>query len=170
MSTVELRLSDRLAMEITHEAISTRKMLERVPDDKLGWAPHEKSMTLGRLASHIAELPAWGPMTLDTEEMSMSTGEYKPWIAQNHQELVAKFDEGLAAFQKRLQTCPNEEMMVPWKFIMDGKLVFELPRAAVLRSMVLSHLIHHRGQLSVYLRLLDVPVPSIYGPSADEQG
>lgn len=168
MSSAVMRISDALLAELNQEAVSTRKTLERVPDDKWDWRPHEKSMPIGLLASHVAELAKWGPMTLQTEELSFNTGEYKPWLAKNHNELVAKFDEGLAEFRKALQDCPDEEMGVPWKFIMDGQLVFELPRAAVLRSMVFNHLVHHRAQLGVYLRLLNVPVPSAYGPSADE--
>jgi uncharacterized damage-inducible protein DinB len=155
-------------MELQHEAASTRKMLERVPQDKFGWKPHEKSMSLGHLASHVAEILGWLTVTLTTDEMDFATSNYKPFTPGTTGELVEFYEQKLKEGTEALAATSNEELMKHWKLRSGEHLIFDLPRIAVVRSFVFSHLIHHRGQLSVYLRLLDVPIPGMYGPSADE--
>lgn len=165
-----MAIKDALLPEFDHETGTTRRLLERVPDDKLAWKPHEKSMTLGRLATHLAEMPGWGTMTVTQTEIDFSPQSYKPRLAQSRAEILALFDESVTACRKVLAEVTDGELMLTWTLKNDGKPVFSAPRASVLRSFVMNHMIHHRGQLSVYLRLNDVPLPSIYGPSADEQG
>jgi uncharacterized damage-inducible protein DinB len=155
--------------EMKHEASFTRKMLERIPEAELGWRPHEKSFTLGHLASHLADLPGWTLPTLNQDELSFDPATYKPWLAKSTAELVQKHDETIAAALKAMEGYPNDKLIAPWSLKMAGQTMFTLPRAAVLRGMIMNHLIHHRAQLGVYLRLKDVPIPAIYGPSADEQ-
>lgn len=162
-----MTLSQRLAPEFDREIKTTRKLLERVPMDKFTWAPHEKSMQLGRLASHIAEMPSWVTGTVQLEFMDIDAN-YKPWIAASRDELLSKFDSYAAEAGKALSGVSDEDLGKGWALRMGGQELFAAPREEVIRTLVLNHIIHHRGQLSVYLRLLDVPVPSIYGPSADE--
>ena len=164
-----MNLSQPLIAELEHEAFITRRVLERVPFERFDFKPHPKSMSAGRLASHVAELFGRGRMTLETEEFLMDPAKYSPWTAGSTSELLAKLDGGVADFKAALGKAGASDLMAPWRFRTPEKVIFELPRIAVLRSMVFSHLIHHRGQLSVFLRLLEVPVPSIYGPSADER-
>ncbi|MGO4885994.1 MAG: DinB family protein [Bryobacteraceae bacterium] len=151
---------------------STRRTLERVPEDKYGWKPHEKSMTMGRLATHIAELAAWAPTTLETESLDFAppgAPPYQPKTAGSRAELLAEFDKAVASAHAAIAAASDEQLSVNWTLLAGGHQIFSMPRIAVLRSMVMNHMIHHRGQLTVYLRLNDVPVPSLYGPSADEQ-
>lgn len=159
--------------ELNQELATTRKVLSRVPDDKLGWKPHEKSMTLGQLASHLAEMHTWGSVTLTTSELDLAPVDgpkQEPFRGQTTAEILARFDEGSAALQAALADATDDgAWMSPWSLKMAGQTMFTLPRVAVVRGMICNHIIHHRGQLSVYLRLLDVPVPSMYGPSADEK-
>jgi uncharacterized damage-inducible protein DinB len=163
-----MAIADALLPEFDHEVATTRKLLERVPDDKFDWKPHERSMSLGQLASHVATLPGWGSMTMGQSEFDLATGP-PPVAAKNNQELVATFDRITAETRAAIAGKPDAEFMAPWSLKHTGKTIFTMPKAAVMRSFVLNHLIHHRGQLSVYLRLNDVPLPSIYGPSADER-
>ena len=158
---------DALLPEFDHEMGTTRRLLERVPDGCLGWKPHQKSMSLGRLATHIAEISQWGDLTLNQTEYDMS-GPYTPREEASTAAILALFDKSVASFRATLASKGDAELMVPWTFKAGGKVMFTMPRVAVLRSMVFSHLVHHRGQLSVYLRLQNVPLPAIYGPSADE--
>lgn len=162
-------LGQRLTAELRHEAISTRKMLERIPADKLAWKPHEKSMTLERIAGHIVEMVGWTKETMTQDELDFSKYDYTPKSYSNSAELVADFDKNVAQAVEILKDISNETMSKTWRMRNGEEIYFEMPKAAVIRSFVMSHIIHHRGQLSVYLRLLDIPVPSIYGPSADEQ-
>ena len=162
-----MSLSEPIAAELRREAATTRRMLERVPEDKLAWRPHEKSMTLGRLAGHIAELPRLVVSTVTQDEVDFAAGNFRPFTASNVPELLEKFDENIAAAAEALGGQPDEHLLKTWRLRRGEQVIFELPRVAVLRSMGLNHIIHHRGQLSVYLRLLDVPLPSIYGPTAD---
>ena len=163
-----MNLGQILAQELQYEAQSTRKMLERVPD-QFDWQPHDKSMTLGRLATHVAEIPQWTRATVTADELDFAKTDYKPVTLNNAAELVETFDKAIADSVELLQNASDADLMRPWQLRNGEKVLLEMPKAAVLRSMVLSHLIHHRGQLSVYLRLKDVPLPSVYGPTADEQ-
>lgn len=166
-----MSLAQSLLPEFDHEMASTRKALERVPEAKFGWKPHEKSMTLGRLASHLAELPAWTASTFDVDELDLAPpggGGYKPVEHKTRQQVLDHFDAMAAKGRAALAGAADAEFFKPWTLKNGGQTVFTMPKVAVLRSFVMNHMIHHRGQLTVYLRLNDVPVPSIYGPSADE--
>jgi uncharacterized damage-inducible protein DinB len=138
-----------------------------VPEKQLSWKPHAKSMTLGRLASHIAETPSWAKPILTTELFNMDPATYKPTDFTTVKDLLAAFDKNVAAATGIMKAAKDEELLKTWTFQSAGKTIFAMPRIGVLRVMIFSHLIHHRGQLSVYLRLRDVPLPSVYGPSAD---
>jgi len=164
-----MTIAEGLVPELDHEFATTRRVLERVPEDKLGWKPHEKSMTLGRLAGHVAELPGLGQMVLESEKFVAGNGG-KPFVASSREDVLKVFDERAAALRAKLASSSDGDLYVPWSLEAQGKTVFTLPRVAALRGFMLSHLVHHRGQLTVYLRLNDVAVPSIYGPSADESG
>jgi uncharacterized damage-inducible protein DinB len=163
-----MSLSQSLLPEFDQEMKSTRRTLERVPSGKSSWQPHPKSMTLGRLATHIAEMPSWTTMTAHTDELDLGAMPYDPLTLGSAEEIVALFDKNVAEAREALLGVSDEELMKPWTFRMGDHVIFTLPKIAVLRGMVMNHVIHHRGQLTVYLRLNDVPVPGLYGPSADE--
>ena len=157
--------------EFDQEMANTRKTLERVPDDKWGWKPHEKSGTLGWLAGHVATLPGWAAMTLRTEEFDYAPvggRSFQPPKTGNQKEALAEFDKAAAESRAALASVSDQEMMTNWTLLAGGKTIFTMPRVAVIRGVVMNHLIHHRAQLGVYFRLLNVPVPGLYGPSADE--
>lgn len=162
-----MAFTDALLPEFDREMGTTRKLLERLPDDRLGWKPHEKSMTLGRLATHVAEIPQWGQRLLSSDELNI-TGNYTPHQETSREAILAIFDKETGEMRRMLAGTTDGELMAPWTLKKDGKALFTTPKVATIRSMVYNHLIHHRGQLSVYLRLNDVPVPAMYGPSADE--
>lgn len=162
MSPAEVFLS-----EFEHELASTRRMLERVPDQHLDFRPHAKSATLGYLAQHIAQQPDWGVAVLDRDELDL-TKLPSPSVPSSHREILDALEAAATRFCASLEKATAESFGAPWTLKMGDQVIFTLPKAAVLRSVVMNHLYHHRGQLSVYLRLLDVPVPGIYGPSADE--
>jgi uncharacterized damage-inducible protein DinB len=164
-----MAMKDALLPEFDHEMGTTRRLIERVPDDKLGWRPHEKSMSLGRLATHVVELPQWAQTIMRDGVFDMKPGEYQPKTLGSRAELLAFFDEKVAAMRGVIAAATDAELMSTWTFKSGGHEVFSMPKAAVFRGFVMNHLIHHRGQLSVYLRLNDVPLPPIYGPSADER-
>jgi uncharacterized damage-inducible protein DinB len=164
-------MSQALLPEFDHEMANTRKALERVPEEKFGWKPHEKSMTLGRLATHVAELTGWVPTTLESESFDFAppgAPPIQPKTAGSRAELLEMFDKNVATARAAIGGASDAQLMVPWTLLAGGKTIFSMPRIAVLRGMVMNHIIHHRGQLTVYLRLNDVPVPALYGPSADE--
>ena len=166
-----MSISQSLLPEFDQEMASTRKTLERVPDDKLGWKPHDKSMPLGRLAGHVAELSGWAVDVIgkDVLDFSPPGGEpMKPLIPTSKKHLLEEFDKMVPAARAAIAGASDEHLMKNWKLMNAGQLFLEMPRIAVLRSFVFNHVIHHRAQLGVYLRLNDVPVPSVYGPSADE--
>ena len=165
-------LNQALLGEFDHEMANTRKTLERVPDDKLGWKPHEKSGTMGWLAGHVAEIPGWTSFTLEQSSLDIHPeGGHMPSPAPaSRAELLAKFDNNVKTAREALVKATDERFMEPWTLLSAGTTVFIMPKIAVLRSFVMNHMIHHRAQLGVYLRLNDVPVPALYGPSADEQG
>jgi uncharacterized damage-inducible protein DinB len=160
-------IAQMLLPEFDQEMKSTRKLLECVPDGKFDYKPHEKSMTLGRLAAHVAEMPNYAVSTLRLERLDF-TGEEKSFAPTTRQELLDSFDKLAAEARDLLSKATDEELAKVWTLTYKGQQIFSMPRAAVLRSMVLSHLIHHRGQLGVYLRLNNVEFPGMYGPSADE--
>jgi uncharacterized damage-inducible protein DinB len=162
-----MALADALLPEFDHEIGTTRKLLERVPDDRLAWTPHAKSMSLGGLATHLSTILWWGEMTLARSEFDTAGIGTRPDAASRAQ-ILETFDRNAAATRALLSGKSDAELMAPWALKRGDQTIFSMPKAAVWRSFVLSHLVHHRGQMSVYLRLLDVPVPSIYGPSADE--
>ena len=171
METAEARtptLGQVLAMEMEQEAGIARKLLERLPEDKFEWQPHEKSMTLGRLASHVAETFEWTGPTILQDELDFATMDYQPVPATTTEGLLEKLDTNVKAAIEILNNVSNEDIMQSWTMRDGEKIYMTLPKAAVMRGFVMNHMVHHRGQLSVYMRLLDVPVPSIYGPSADE--
>jgi uncharacterized damage-inducible protein DinB len=161
-------LNKPLVLELKHEAGQTKKMLERVPYDQFTWKPHDKSMPLGRLAVHIAELPGWITMILKTNELDLGKMNYKPTEVSNTAALLQLLDKNVDAAVEALEGASDEALMEGWTLRRDDKVFFTMPRASVIRSMSMNHIIHHRAQLSVFLRLLDVPVPGMYGPSADE--
>jgi uncharacterized damage-inducible protein DinB len=160
-------LADTLIMELEQEAKTTRRVLERVPDDKLTWKPHPKSMSLGRLAQHVATIPGSisGMARLDSFDVEKFS---EPPELESTAAIVAAFEESVAQAKANLGATDDSAMMKNWSFNMGGHPIMTVRRIGVYRALLLNHLYHHRGQLSVYLRLLDVPVPSIYGPSADE--
>ncbi len=158
---------DALLPEFDHEMTTTRKVLERVPEDKFDWKPHAKSFSLGALATHVAALPTWGAEALTRSEIDIA-GSQSPTAPSSKAGLMATFDKNVATTRSALAGKTDAELLATWTLKRGGKAIFSMPKTNVLRSFVLNHLIHHRGQLTVYLRLLDLPVPSIYGPSADE--
>jgi len=164
-----MKLIDSLTTEFDHEAQTTRKHLERLPEDKLDWRPHQKSFTAVALASHITEMVGWAEAILNQDELDFDPATYKPYHATSVADLLKTFDDNVAKGKQALTGATDETLSQPWSFKIKGQVRFERPRAAVLRDVAFSHIIHHRGQLSVYLRLLNVPVPGSYGPSADEQ-
>jgi uncharacterized damage-inducible protein DinB len=151
-----------------HEAGVTRAVLERIPADKFDWKPHEKSMTFGRLASHVAEMFGWTPPTMEHAELDFAKMDYKPFEPKSTDELVEFLDKNVAEAIQTLKSSPDERFMENWTMRNGETEYFTMPKVAVMRSFIMNHIIHHRGQLSVYLRLNDIAVPSIYGPSADE--
>jgi uncharacterized damage-inducible protein DinB len=163
-----VKISDALLPEFDQEMANTRKTLERIPEDKLSWKPHEKSMTLGRLAGHVAELPGFATTTIGRDSLNLSSGEYKPLFAASRQQVLEAFDQKVVEARAAIAGASDEHLMKPWSLEYQGKTIFTLPRVAVLRGMTFNHIVHHRAQLTVYLRLNDVPVPALYGPSADE--
>ena len=161
-------LSQAIIAELKQEAASTKKILERVPEGKFDWKPHTKSMTLGRLASHVAELPEFLDSILTIDDFDFTKGHYKASHTNNPQELMQVFQEKLDAVVQKLENTSDEKMQSIFTLRSGEHVIASLPRIVAVRSMAMNHLIHHRGQLSVYLRLLDVPIPGMYGPSADE--
>jgi len=153
--------------ELEQEAQTTRKMLERVPNDKYDWQPHPKSMTIKRLATHIAELPGWVTMALTTDELDFANNPYQPVNINNTNELLAYFEESLANGRASLAQATEEPLTQPWTLRNGDEIYSTSPKHEVIR-MAFSQIIHHRAQLGVYLRLLNIPIPGSYGPSADE--
>jgi uncharacterized damage-inducible protein DinB len=162
-----MKVTEMILAELQQEAVTTRKMLERVPQDSFTWKPHEKSMGLGQLAAHVAGLyGTWLQASLTGDEFDLK--DSKPSGAESVEDILEAFDRDVAAAVQVLKTQSDEGLNTPWRLKRAGQLLFELPRWVVIRSMVINHIIHHRGQLSVYLRLRNVPLPPVYGPTADE--
>lgn len=164
-------LSETILPEFDHEMANTRKTLERVPDEKLDWQPHEKSMAMGGLATHLSNLPTWAIYTISQDSLDLAPdGVPLPPMqpVKSRSELLEVFDSNVAKARAAISAASDEELFKGWTLLHGGKQILTLPKIAVLRSFVMNHNIHHRAQLGVYLRLNDIPVPSIYGPSADE--
>jgi uncharacterized damage-inducible protein DinB len=164
-------ISGALLPEFDHEMANTRKSLERVPDDKMEFKPHPKSMTMNALASHLATINDWVTSTIENDTFDFAPPgkpAYKLPALKTRAELLAAFDKYSASARKQIAGASDEHLMKNWSLLAGGHTLFTMPRVAVLRSFIMNHTIHHRAQLGVYLRLNDIPVPSIYGPSADE--
>ena len=161
-----MSLNDAYIQELEQEAQTTRRVLERVPEDKLGWKPHEKSMSLGQLALHVATVP--GSVAGMVSQSPFQLPDMTPAAATSASELVPALDDSISKAKGALAGFDDASMAAIWTLQKGDQELMAAPRGAVLRSIMLNHWYHHRGQLAVYLRLLDVPVPSIYGPSADE--
>ena len=166
-----MAMKDALLPEFDHEMATTRRLLERVPEAEFGWKPHDKSMALGQLAGHVANLPHWCSLMLDLTvfDLDSMASDPRPKLAESRAGLVAEFDAKVSRAREQLVRTTDADLMTPWTLKKGGHEIFTLPRVSAIRSFVMNHLIHHRGQLSVYLRLRDVPVPPIYGPTADDQ-
>jgi len=164
-----MAIADMLLPEFDREMSTTRRVLERVPEDKFAWKPHAKSFSMGELASHVANLVSWADVTMNATEFDMASvpREQMSPQAKSHADLLSSFDANVAKARKALSK-PDGDYFVPWSLKQGGKTFFTMPRVACVRSFCLNHVIHHRAQLGVYLRLNDVPVPGMYGPSADE--
>jgi uncharacterized damage-inducible protein DinB len=167
-----MNISETLLPEFDQEMANTRKTLERVPFDKLDWKPHSKSFTFGALAAHIATMPGWASITMEQDAFDYAPPGGEPYqtptLASN-KELLDTFDEGVAKVRSALAAASDDKFQAPWSLLAGGKTLFTMPRIVVVRSFVMNHTIHHRAQLGVYLRLNDISVPAVYGPSADEQ-
>ena len=166
-----MQISQSLMPELEMELASTRKCMERVPDTKLGFKPHERSMSAGDLVGHLAQLPLWGVMTFDRAELDIEPVGGQAFVrgpVESVASELAEFDKRAAELKAWILKTDDAGMMRPWTLLKGGKAVMTMPKVAVYRSFVMNHMIHHRGQLSVYLRMMGVPVPSLYGPSADE--
>ncbi len=161
-----MSISQSLLPEFDHEMATTRKCLERVPDDKHAWKPHTRSMEMGHLASHISEMATWAVAGLKQDSLDLA--DYKPFVATNNKDLLAGFDKNVAEARAAIAGTDDAEYMKNWSLTKAGQTLLTMPKIAVVRTFVMNHVIHHRGQLSVYLRENNVAVPSIYGPSADE--
>jgi uncharacterized damage-inducible protein DinB len=153
--------------ELDQEAKTTRKMLERVPTEKLEWQPHARSMTIKRLATHIAELPTWITMTLNTSELDFATSPYQPADIKSNDALMEYFEKSLAQGRSSLEKAKENDLEKSWTLRNGSQIYSTSPKAEVIR-MAFSQIIHHRAQLGVFLRLLDIPIPGSYGPSADD--
>jgi uncharacterized damage-inducible protein DinB len=162
-----MTMSTSLLQEFDQEMATARRVIDRLPEDKYDWAPHEKSMTAGRLASHIAEMISWVPICIKQDSLDLTAGR-EPFSAGTRTELLAAFDKNVADAHKAIEGTSDETLLKPWSLLSGEQTLLTVPKIAVIGTFVTNHIIHHRGQLSVYLRLTDTPVPSIYGPSADE--
>jgi uncharacterized damage-inducible protein DinB len=165
-----MALNQAMLAEFDHEMANTRKTLERIPDSKWDWKPHTKSGTMGWLGNHIAMFPGWAAAALTTESLDVAPGGKRMEFptAHNRQELLAIFDKGVAEGHEALAKCSDEQLAATWALLNNGQPMFSMPRTAIMRGMIMNHLVHHRAQLCVYYRLNDIPVPALYGASADE--
>jgi len=166
-----MSLREALLPEFDQEMAATRKTLERIADDKLAWKPHPKSMTMGGLATHLTALAHWAVTTIEQDSLDLAPGGVpaaSPAPVKSRSEALAAFDRNVAEARAAIARAHDEHLMKPWTLLMNGKSLFSMPRIAVLRTFVMNHIIHHRAQLGVFLRMNDIAVPAIYGPSADE--
>lgn len=168
-----MTLIEALLAEFDHEIPLTRTALVRTPANRATWRPHPKSMTFGELAIHLAEAPDWMATTLNTAQFDFAppgAPPYQPTPFTTTEAMLALFDKNAAAARAALAAAKDDQLSVPWSLLAGGKVLFTMPRLTVLRDFGFSHIIHHRAQFGLYLRLNDLPVPSIYGPTADEGG
>jgi uncharacterized damage-inducible protein DinB len=164
-------IAQSLLPEFDQEMANTRKTLERVPDDKFAWKPHPKSGAMGWLAGHLANLPYWAVMALKQDSLDVAPAGGPPFKlpeTKNRKQVLEVFDQNVADARQGIAAATDSQLMQPWSLLKTGQTIMTMPKVVVLRSFVLNHMIHHRAQMGVYLRLNDLPVPSIYGPSADE--
>jgi uncharacterized damage-inducible protein DinB len=161
-------IAQALLPEFDYEMATTRKMLERFPEDKADWKPHDTCMTLGRLAGHVSELAGWVVPTIAQDKLVLDPS-YAPQVIKSRAEALKQFDESVKASRASIAGASDETLMKPWSLVAGDKTVLTMPKVAVLRSFVMNHMIHHRGQLAAFYRIAGVPIPSIYGPSKDEQ-
>jgi len=166
-----MKISESFLPEFDQEMANTRKVLERVPLNKSDWKPHAKSSSFGALAAHLANMPDWAGLTLNSDSFDYAPPGAPPYETPKFATtdlLLAAFDKSVAEARSALAAADDSKMLAPWSLMAGGKTVMTLPRVAVVRSFVMNHSVHHRAQLGVYLRLNDIPVPALYGPSADE--
>ncbi|MBZ5629987.1 MAG: DinB family protein [Acidobacteriia bacterium] len=166
-----MAIAQSLLPEFEMEMANTRRTLERVPDERFEFKPHPKSGSMGWLAGHLANLPLWAAMTLQQDSLDIAPAGGQPFKlpeTKNTKQVLEVFDRHVAEARKGIAAASDEQLMRPWSLLKTGQTIMTMPKIAVLRSFVLNHIIHHRAQMGVYLRLNDIPVPSIYGPSADE--
>ena len=163
-----MTIAEILLLDYDAEIANTRRTLERIPENDPQWKPHEKSMPIGRLAMHVARLPQFCTTVLTTPEMNMDNVKFPPLVFESTAHLLTELDSGAAEARSHLAASSDEDLMTNWKLSFKGHTVVDEPRMKAYRTMFLNHLIHHRAQLGVYLRMLDIPVPGLYGPSADE--
>jgi uncharacterized damage-inducible protein DinB len=164
-----MTIAETLLLDYDAEIQNTRRILERIPEDKPDWKPHDKSMPMGRLAVHVARLPDFATTILTTDDLDLATRKFPPLAFESREKLLAELEKTSTEARHALQSATDERLQADWKLSWGDKLIADGPRAVLYRTMFLNHLVHHRGQLSVYLRLNEVPVPGLYGPSADEQ-
>ena len=166
-----MAIRDALLAEFDHEMISTRKTLERVPEGKADWAPHAKSMKMGRLAGHLAELSGWSASIIGQDSLDfrpVGAPPTQPVVMTSRAQILEVFDKKVAEARQQLAGASDETLLKNWTLLSGGQTIMTMPRVAFLRSFVMNHIVHHRAQLGVYLRMNEVAVPSVYGPSADE--
>ena len=165
-------ISAALLPEFDHEMANTRRTLERVPDSAFDWTPHEKSYSMQDLVSHLANLPSWTAVTIEQDSIDMAPADGseppKTEAVASTAQALETFDTNVAAARAVIEGASDEKLMETWSLLNGGEVMFAMPKVAVLRSFIMNHMIHHRGQLTVYLRLNDAPLPALYGPSADE--
>jgi uncharacterized damage-inducible protein DinB len=166
-----MSIAQSLIPEFDHEMAGARTMLERLPEDKLEFKPDPKSMSLGRLAGHIAEMPGWGSSALNMDSLDMNPGGkpgFEALVAKSRQQVLAAFDKNVSDARAALATASDAHLMMEWKLLSNGVTLMAMPRLTVVRTFVMNHVIHHRAQLGVYYRMNGIPLPALYGPSADE--
>lgn len=168
-----MTIGQNLLPEFDQEMAGTHKVLERIPDEKLDWKIHDKSNTIGWVATHLANLPSWAVMTIESDSLDVEPKDGEPFrmpTFDSVSEIVAAFDQNVTQARSLLESASDEEIHKPWSLLKAGETMFTMPKIAVIRTWVINHIIHHRGHMCVYLRVNDIPVPGLYGPSGDEQG
>ena len=168
-----MSIAQALLPEYEHEMANTRKFLERVPDDRLDWRPHQKSWTIAQLGTHLSNLPSWVGETVNRTELDIAPPGQPPYredAKKSQAEMLEAFDQHVSKGRTAIAGASDESLLASWTLLSGGQTILTMPRIAVLRSFIMNHTIHHRAQLGVYLRLCDIPVPAVYGPSADESG